>query len=77
MDPNFLQDGLDNKLAHLVEECGEVIAAAGKTLRWGPNSYNPKLPKEQQELNKDWLIRELDDLKHAIKRVEEEFSVDW
>lgn len=69
-DTRFLQDALDKRIAHLVEECGEVCAAAGKTLRWGPDSVNPLLPPEQQETNRDWLLRELTDLKAAIERVE-------
>jgi hypothetical protein len=42
-DPRFLQQGFDKQLAHVVEECGEVISAAGKTQRWGPSSINPLL----------------------------------
>lgn len=58
------------KLGYLVEECGEVMAAAGKTIRWGLNSYNPEIPEYQRELNREWLSRELKDLKQAIEFVE-------
>ena len=71
MDKRFLQDGFDKRLAHVVEECGEVLAAAGKTQRWGPWSVNPLLPTEQQETNVAWLWRELEDLKLAISRLED------
>ena len=54
------------KVAYLVEECGEVLAAAGKTLRWGLDSCNPELPPEERETNRDWLRRELVDLERAI-----------
>ena len=67
----FLQTGFDKQLSHLIEECGEVLAAAGKTQRWGPYSVNPLLPKEQQETNISWLSREINDLKRAISRLEE------
>lgn len=67
-DPRFLQQGFDKQLAHIVEECGEVLAAAGKTQRWGPSSVNPLLPPEQQETNLRWLLRELDDLQEAVTR---------
>ena len=70
-DPRFLQDGFEKQLAHVVEECGEVLAAAGKTQRWGRKSANPLLPREQQETNEDWLKRELQDLKNAIARLEQ------
>jgi NTP pyrophosphatase (non-canonical NTP hydrolase) len=56
----------EQKLGYLVEEAGEVLAAAGKTLRWGRLSVNPELPPQQQETNIDWLIRELADLERAI-----------
>lgn len=61
-------------LGHLIEECGEVIAAAGKTVKFGWRSVNPTLPKAQQETNEDWLFRELDDLEGAIKRLRRERS---
>lgn len=71
-DPRFLPEGFDKKLSHLIEECGEVLAASGKVQRWGLQSVNPLLPPEQQETNRDWLRRELTDLKQAIHRLEEE-----
>lgn len=61
---------LDQKLSHLVEECGEVMAAVGKTIRWGLDSFNPELRPEDRETNRDWVLRELADLKGAIERVE-------
>lgn len=57
----------DQALAHLIEEMGEALAAAGKTLRWGPDSYNPELPPGQREKNINWLRRELEDLHRAEK----------
>jgi NTP pyrophosphatase (non-canonical NTP hydrolase) len=69
-DPRFLQKGFDKQLSHLIEECGEVLAAAGKTQRWGRKSTNPLLPIAERESNEAWLLRELQDLKLAIQRVE-------
>lgn len=68
---NYIRNDFDSILGHLVEECGEVLAAAGKTLRWGPDSYNPELPKDQRETNINWLKREINDLKSVIARAEE------
>lgn len=62
------------KLGYLVEECGEVLAATGKSIRWGLGSFNPELPPEQQETNRKWVLRELKDLKRAIKLVEDNLS---
>lgn len=54
----------------VVEECGEVLAAAGKTLRWGELSFNPELPQEQREFNIEWLRREMNDLRGALDRLD-------
>ena len=58
------------KLGYLIEECGEVLAASGKLLRWGADSYNPE-PETSNEDNSEWLNRELKDLRRAIKFVQE------
>lgn len=69
----FRQHGsVEKALAHLVEEMGEVMAAVGKTQRFGLESYNPLLPPEQRETNEQWLRREVDDLKLAIVKLEAE-----
>lgn len=69
----FRQHGSVNKaLAHLIEETGEVLAAAGETLRFGLDFYNPCLPLIERETNKDWLLREIADLKLSIEHLEKE-----
>lgn len=68
---NYIRNDFDSILGHLIEECGEVLAAAGKTLRWGPDSYNPELPKDQRETNLAWLRREVADLEAVIARAKE------
>jgi NTP pyrophosphatase (non-canonical NTP hydrolase) len=62
------------KMGYLVEECGEVLAAVGKTMRWGFDSVNPELPSHEQETNGAWILRELKDLKRAIKLVEKDLK---
>ena len=69
MKKQYEPDHLEQAVAYFVEECGEALAAAGKLLRWGPESVNPELPVEQQEANIDWLLREMRDVATAIKRV--------
>lgn len=69
-DSRFIQKGFDKTLSHLIEECGEVLAAAGKLQRWGEFNANPLLPKEEQETNIKWLAREIADLKEVISRLE-------
>lgn len=58
------------RIAYFIEECGEVLAAAGKTLRWGLHSYNPEIPEAEREANGVWLRRELRDLQAAIERLD-------
>lgn len=65
-DIRFLQQGFDKQLSHVIEECGEVLSAAGKLQRWGRYSVNPLLPFDEQETNDSWLRRELVDLQDAI-----------
>ena len=70
-DPKYKQHGFDLRLAKVIEEMGEALAAAGKTQRWGPFSVNPELPADQQEDNVEWLMRELRDVRDAIDDFEE------
>jgi hypothetical protein len=54
----YLPMTLPNKLAQLAEEAGEVVAAVGKTLRFGLDSENPELPDGIREKNRVWLTRQ-------------------
>lgn len=47
------------RLAMLIEECGEVIQIASKVLRHGYDSYHPNDPSTD---NRELLSRELTDL---------------
>ena len=69
-DPRYIRDDFDHCLGHVVEECGEVMAAAGKTLRWGWASANPELPMHERETNIVWLQREMKDLRDAMDRLQ-------
>jgi hypothetical protein len=62
-------------LGRLIEECGEVLVAAGKTVRYGWNSWNPNLPVAQRETNEEWLKREIKDVEFAIALLRK--SRDW
>ena len=68
-DPRFLQDGFEKQLAHAVEECGEFLAAAGKTQRWGPWGVNPLLQVSERESNFLWLKREMQDVQDVLARL--------
>lgn len=69
MKPEYEPADERQAVAYLIEECGEVLAAAGKSLRWGLESVNPELAPEEQETNRDWLLREMKDLSGAVRRV--------
>lgn len=68
-NPKYLREGFGFCLSHAIEECGEFLAAAGKTQRWGLESVNPDLPSSQQEHNGIWLLREMDDVEFTLKRL--------
>lgn len=63
-----------SRIGYLVEECGEVMHAAGKMIRWGPDSFNPELPEDERETNRAWLLRELSNLEAAIAFVREDLG---
>lgn len=69
MKPQYEPRTYDQHLGYLIEECGEVLAAAGKTLRWGLDSVNPEIPPQERVTNEEWLCAEMDDLEGAITRM--------
>jgi hypothetical protein len=71
----YLRPGIPFALAHAIEEAGEFLAAAGKTQRWGLDSYNPELPILDRESNEDWLRREMADLRGALDRLEAQLDL--
>ena len=71
MEYKYKSWNVEQALGHVVEECGEVLAAAGKIQRFGWAGVNPELPALRQETNKAWLRRELQDLKRAIVVLED------
>lgn len=58
-------------LVRLMEEAGEVIQAASKTLRWGWQSGNPNIPYEMRKTNREYLRGECDDLRKIANRLYE------
>lgn len=70
MKPQYEPRTREQFYGYLIEECGEVLHAAGKTLRWGEGSVNPEIPEHARETNLVWLKRELNDLRGAIDRIE-------
>lgn len=67
MDSRYIPKTDREKIGYLIEECGEVLQACGKSLRWGLESSNPELSPEERETNREWLARELNDLQRAMR----------
>jgi NTP pyrophosphatase (non-canonical NTP hydrolase) len=70
---NELDEAEQERLAILMEECGEVIHAACKIMRHGYESTNPKEIVDDDhfpETNRSALAREIGDLMHAVQRME-------
>lgn len=74
--PEYEPKTTEARLGKLVEEAGEVIAAAGKSLRFGLESTNPTLHPKDRETNRAWLLRELRDLARSILVVQCELGAD-
>ena len=72
MEKEYIPKTLEQKLGYLIEECGELQSALGKTIRWGLDSFNPELPPNERELNREWIDREIQDVKRAIKFLEQD-----
>lgn len=75
-ETKYLQEGFDKRLAHAIEECGEFLAAAGKTQRWGRHGYNPE-PGSNRETNITWLMRELTDVEEAMARLRQTVRAEY
>lgn len=73
-DPKYVRHNLPFALAHAIEEAGELLAAMGKTLRWGWQSVNPELPHSEQETNAAWVRREIKDVREALDNLEREME---
>lgn len=73
-DMKYMRPGLDFAVGKTVEECGELCAALGKTLRWGWRSENPEIPEYQRETNAVWVKREMADVRHALDNLEREME---
>jgi hypothetical protein len=69
--PQYMPKTREQFYGYLVEEAGEVLAAAGKTLRWGELSANPELPPAKRVTNIAWLRAEMSDLELAIRLMRE------
>jgi NTP pyrophosphatase (non-canonical NTP hydrolase) len=59
---NQLSPAEAERLAFLIEECGEVIQAASKVLRHGYESFDPTIPIHERLTNRGALARELGDV---------------
>lgn len=70
----YMRPGLDFARGKAIEELGELQAALGKSLRWGWQSVNPELPREQQETNAAWVRREIADVRGALDNLEREMD---
>lgn len=68
---NNVVDNDDNDfvvIAHLAEECAEVIQICSKIIRFGFDSHHPKDPKKR--INTILLKEELDDIQRMVKILE-------
>jgi hypothetical protein len=76
-DSKYMRPGLNFARGKAIEEAGELLAALGKSLRWGWLSVNPELPVAQQETNVAWVRREMDDMRGALNNLERELDPEY
>jgi NTP pyrophosphatase (non-canonical NTP hydrolase) len=67
---NELTPAEDERLALLLEECGEVIQVIGKIQRHGYLSHDPTSQAQYPPNNRDLLAKELGDVLAAITMME-------
>jgi hypothetical protein len=72
-DPKYVRPGLDFARGKAIEEAGELLAALGKSLRWGWLSRNPE-SGASSEINADWVRREMADMRGALDNLEREMN---
>ncbi len=77
MKPQYEPQTREQFFGYLIEECGEVLHAAGKTLRWGEMSVNPELKPCDQVTNLAWLRTEMADLRLALDRMEKHLDENY
>jgi hypothetical protein len=77
MKPQYEPKTREQFFGYLIEECGEVCHAAGKTLRWGEMSVNPELRPCDQVTNLAWLRKEMADLRQALDRMEKHLDENY
>ena len=71
---NDLTPAEDERLAYLMEECGEAIQIIGKIMRHGYESYNPHKPELGS--NRSLLQNELGDVLRAIRMLADAGDLD-
>lgn len=75
-DPKYMRAGIDFAIGKTIEECGELCAALGKTMRWGWASVNPEIPEIKRETNATWVKREIADVRGALDNLEKEMEAE-
>jgi len=70
-NPKYEPKTTTEKLGWVIEECGELQASIGKTLRHGLDSCDPtdgarRNASGERERNVDWILREMADVEKAI-----------
>lgn len=72
--PEYVPQTLTQKMGYLIEEAGELQSAIGSALRWGLNSFNPEIPKEERVTNRQWILDEIHDVERGIGYMKAEIA---
>lgn len=58
-----------NKTLRIHEEQRDDDVHVSASFESALEGYNPELPEAERETNRDWILREIQDLEHAIRVV--------
>jgi hypothetical protein len=77
MDQRYLRPGLDFARGRMIEECGELQTALGKSIRWGWLGENPELPPPERETNLVWVRKEMQDVRASLDNLQLELDKEF
>ncbi len=75
MNEEYVKPGLNHALGRVVEEAGELMAALGKTVRFGFFAHDPEKGADGEK-NHEWVRREMADVLYALDALEKEMTHD-
>ena len=77
MKPGYESQNLQQAVAHVGEEAGEVATAVCKSLRFGLFGGNPEIPPKDRVQNMEWILNEIQDARRAFDALEHRLNTEY